>query len=89
MPRLLSPAAGFVGAGKVWMPPGYIDAPALVQFLDDLRSQAANTGDRREATFRRNPLVGSVETVRERLLAEQAQVVAEEIECVDECVHLG
>lgn len=62
-------AAGFVGAGKVWMPPGYIDAPALVQFLDDLRSQAANTGDRREATFRRNPLVGSVETVRERLLA--------------------
>ena len=31
-------AAGFVGPGKVWMPPGYIDPPALVQFLADLRA---------------------------------------------------
>jgi len=63
-------AAGFVGAGKVWMPPGYIDAPALVQFLEDLRAQAsaARATDRAEALFRRSPLVGSVSTVRERLL---------------------
>ena len=33
-------AAGFVGPGKVWMPPGYLEAPALVQFLEDLRGQA-------------------------------------------------
>jgi alkanesulfonate monooxygenase SsuD/methylene tetrahydromethanopterin reductase-like flavin-dependent oxidoreductase (luciferase family) len=63
-------SAGFVGAGKVWMPPGYIDAPALVQFLDDLRGQAAATPgtDRMKALLSRYPLVGSVDTVRERLL---------------------
>jgi alkanesulfonate monooxygenase SsuD/methylene tetrahydromethanopterin reductase-like flavin-dependent oxidoreductase (luciferase family) len=63
-------SAGFVGSGKVWMPPGYIDAPALVQFLADLRAQAtAPRGDDRfAALFARSPLIGSVETVRERLL---------------------
>ena len=64
-------AAGFVGAGKVWMPPGYIDPPALVQFLEDLRGQAASAkaagGSRVDALFRRNPMVGSPSTVAERL----------------------
>ncbi|HMD46838.1 MAG TPA: LLM class flavin-dependent oxidoreductase [Acidimicrobiales bacterium] len=62
-------AAGFVGAGKVWMPPGYIDPPALVQFLDDLRAQAEGPrpSDPREAMAARSPLVGSPETVRQRL----------------------
>ena len=63
-------AAGFVGPGKVWMPPGYIDPPALVSFLDQLRSTMGGPrpADLREALARRTPLVGSVETVRERLL---------------------
>jgi alkanesulfonate monooxygenase SsuD/methylene tetrahydromethanopterin reductase-like flavin-dependent oxidoreductase (luciferase family) len=63
-------AAGFIGVGKVWMPPGYIDPPALVQFLDDLRSQVsgARPADKAEAFAARAPLMGSVETVRERLL---------------------
>jgi len=61
-------AAGFVGAGKVWMPPGYIDPPALVQFTDDLRAMASRSAEGRDALWRSYPLVGSVETVRERLL---------------------
>ena len=35
-------AAGFVGPGKVWMPPGYIDPPALVKFL--VRTAGARRG---------------------------------------------
>jgi alkanesulfonate monooxygenase SsuD/methylene tetrahydromethanopterin reductase-like flavin-dependent oxidoreductase (luciferase family) len=64
-------AAGFVGAGKVWMPPGYIDAPPLVQFLAELRAMAGapRASDPKEAVWRRTPLVGSPDTVRERLLA--------------------
>ncbi len=61
-------AAGFVGAGKVWMPPGYIDAEALVQFLSDLRATAARRRDGPAALFQTYPMVGSVESVRERLL---------------------
>jgi alkanesulfonate monooxygenase SsuD/methylene tetrahydromethanopterin reductase-like flavin-dependent oxidoreductase (luciferase family) len=63
-------AAGFVGPGKVWMPPGYIDPPALVKFLDDLRSMVTGPrpSDPAAAMFRRSPLVGSPETVAERLL---------------------
>jgi alkanesulfonate monooxygenase SsuD/methylene tetrahydromethanopterin reductase-like flavin-dependent oxidoreductase (luciferase family) len=57
-------AAGFIGAGKVWMPPGYIDAPALVKFLADLRAQASAP----RSGWASAPLVGSVETVRQRLL---------------------
>jgi alkanesulfonate monooxygenase SsuD/methylene tetrahydromethanopterin reductase-like flavin-dependent oxidoreductase (luciferase family) len=64
-------AAGFVGPGKVWMPPGYIEAPALVQFLKELRAMAgsARPSDPKAAVWQRTPLVGSPETVRERLLA--------------------
>jgi alkanesulfonate monooxygenase SsuD/methylene tetrahydromethanopterin reductase-like flavin-dependent oxidoreductase (luciferase family) len=64
-------AAGFVGPGKVWMPPGYIDAPPLVQFLAELRAMASapRPSDPKEAVWRRTPLVGSPDTVRERLLA--------------------
>jgi alkanesulfonate monooxygenase SsuD/methylene tetrahydromethanopterin reductase-like flavin-dependent oxidoreductase (luciferase family) len=64
-------AAGFVGPGKVWMPPGYIDPPALVQFLSDLRAMAggARPSDPKSAVWHRAPLVGSPDTVRERLLA--------------------
>ena len=64
-------AAGFVGAGKVWMPPGYIDPPALVQFLSELRAMVGGERpkDAKEAVWRRSPLVGSPDTVRERLLA--------------------
>ena len=64
-------AAGFVGPGKVWMPPGYIDPPALVQFLSELRGMAGGhrPADRKEAVWLRTPLVGSPDTVRERLLA--------------------
>ncbi len=64
-------AAGFVGPGKVWMPPGYIDPPALVQFLAELRGMVAGgrPTDAKEAVWKRAPLVGSPETVRERLLA--------------------
>ena len=64
-------AAGFVGACKVWMPPGYIEAPALVQFLAELRAMASapRPTDPKEAVWRRTPLVGSPETVRQRLLA--------------------
>lgn len=64
-------AAGFVGPGKVWMPPGYIEAPALVQFLKELRAMAGapRPSDQKEAVWRRTPLVGSPDTVRERLLA--------------------
>lgn len=63
-------AAGFVGPGKVWMPPGYIDPPALVAFLDGLRATvtAPRAADPAEAMARRAPLIGSVETVRRRLL---------------------
>ena len=61
-------AAGFVGQGKVWMPPGYIDPEALVQFLADLRAQADRRRDGPAALFQAYPMVGSVETVRERLL---------------------
>jgi len=64
-------AAGFVGPGKVWMPPGYIDPPALVQFLAELRGmvERSRPDDPRQAVWRRSPLVGSPETVRTRLLA--------------------
>lgn len=64
-------AAGFVGPGKVWMPPGYIDPPALVQFLAELRALVAGArpSDAKAAMWKRAPLVGSPETVRERLLA--------------------
>jgi alkanesulfonate monooxygenase SsuD/methylene tetrahydromethanopterin reductase-like flavin-dependent oxidoreductase (luciferase family) len=64
-------AAGFVGPGKVWMPPGYIDPPALVSFLAELRALVTGPrpADVREATWKRSPLIGSPETVRERLLA--------------------
>jgi alkanesulfonate monooxygenase SsuD/methylene tetrahydromethanopterin reductase-like flavin-dependent oxidoreductase (luciferase family) len=64
-------AAGFVGPGKVWMPPGYIDPPALVQFLADLRGmvEGARPTDAAAAVWRRSPLVGSPATVRKRLLA--------------------
>jgi alkanesulfonate monooxygenase SsuD/methylene tetrahydromethanopterin reductase-like flavin-dependent oxidoreductase (luciferase family) len=64
-------AAGFVGPGKVWMPPGYIDPPALVQFLAELRAMVGGPRpqDPKEAVWRRSPLVGSPDTVRERLLA--------------------
>ena len=64
-------AAGFVGPGKIWMPPGYLDPPALVQFLTDLRAQAAvpRPRDPKEAIWRRSPLIGSPDTVRDRLLA--------------------
>jgi alkanesulfonate monooxygenase SsuD/methylene tetrahydromethanopterin reductase-like flavin-dependent oxidoreductase (luciferase family) len=63
-------AAGFVGPGKVWMPPGYIDPPALVQFLADLREmvQGPRPSDAAEAVWKRSPLIGSPATVRERLL---------------------
>jgi alkanesulfonate monooxygenase SsuD/methylene tetrahydromethanopterin reductase-like flavin-dependent oxidoreductase (luciferase family) len=61
-------AAGFVGAGKVWMPPGYLEPEALVQFLADLRATADRHRDGRGALFETYPMVGSVETVRERLL---------------------
>ena len=61
-------AAGFVGAGKVWMPPGYLDAAPLVQFLADLRQTADRRRDGPQALFDAYPMVGSVETVRERLL---------------------
>jgi alkanesulfonate monooxygenase SsuD/methylene tetrahydromethanopterin reductase-like flavin-dependent oxidoreductase (luciferase family) len=63
-------AAGFVGPGKVWMPPGYIDPPALVQFLSDLRGmvQGPRPSDAASAVWHRSPLVGSPATVRERLL---------------------
>jgi alkanesulfonate monooxygenase SsuD/methylene tetrahydromethanopterin reductase-like flavin-dependent oxidoreductase (luciferase family) len=64
-------AAGFVGPGKVWMPPGYLDPPALVQFLGELRGmvEGHRPADPRHAVWRRSPLVGGVDTVRERLLA--------------------
>ncbi len=63
-------AAGFVGPGKVWMPPGYIDPPALVQFLAELRAMVdgPRPKDPKEAVWHRTPLVGSPDTVRERLL---------------------
>jgi alkanesulfonate monooxygenase SsuD/methylene tetrahydromethanopterin reductase-like flavin-dependent oxidoreductase (luciferase family) len=63
-------AAGFVGPGKVWMPPGYIDPPALVQFLADLRGmvQGPRPTDAAAAVWKRSPLIGSPATVRERLL---------------------
>jgi alkanesulfonate monooxygenase SsuD/methylene tetrahydromethanopterin reductase-like flavin-dependent oxidoreductase (luciferase family) len=63
-------AAGFVGAGKVWMPPGYIDPPALTSFLESLRAQSKGPrpSDAKEAVWKRAPLVGSPETVAERLL---------------------
>jgi alkanesulfonate monooxygenase SsuD/methylene tetrahydromethanopterin reductase-like flavin-dependent oxidoreductase (luciferase family) len=62
-------AAGFVGPGKVWMPPGYIEPPALVQFLAELRGlvEGPRPTDPKVAVWRRSPLVGSPETVRERL----------------------
>jgi alkanesulfonate monooxygenase SsuD/methylene tetrahydromethanopterin reductase-like flavin-dependent oxidoreductase (luciferase family) len=60
-------AAGFVGTGKVWMPPGYIDPPALVKFTEDLRAKVAQASDDKKLSGQ--PLVGSVETVRSRLLA--------------------
>jgi len=64
-------AAGLVGPGKVWMPPGYIDPPALVQFLADLRGmvQGPRPSDAAAAVWKRSPLIGSPATVRERLLA--------------------
>jgi alkanesulfonate monooxygenase SsuD/methylene tetrahydromethanopterin reductase-like flavin-dependent oxidoreductase (luciferase family) len=64
-------AAGFVGPGKVWMPPGYIDPPALVQFLGELRAmvESPRSSDPKEAMWKRSPLIGSPQTVRERLLA--------------------
>lgn len=64
-------AAGFVGAGKVWMPPGYIDPPALVQFLSDLGAQAtaARPSDPKAALWARAPMIGSPETVARRLSA--------------------
>ncbi|HUY64574.1 MAG TPA: LLM class flavin-dependent oxidoreductase [Acidimicrobiales bacterium] len=64
-------AAGFVGPGKVWMPPGYIDPPALVQFLGELRAMvgAPRPSDPKAALWQRSPLVGSPDTVAERLLA--------------------
>jgi alkanesulfonate monooxygenase SsuD/methylene tetrahydromethanopterin reductase-like flavin-dependent oxidoreductase (luciferase family) len=64
-------AAGFVGPGKVWMPPGYIDPPALVQFLADLRAmvEGPRPTDPAVAVWRRSPLIGSPETVRQRLLS--------------------
>ena len=63
-------AAGFVGPGKVWMPPGYIDPPALVQFLAELRAMVGGRrpSDPKEAVWKRTPLVGSPETVRQRLV---------------------
>ena len=63
-------AAGFVGPGKVWMPPGYIDPPALVKFLSELRGlvEGPRPSDPKAAVWRRSPLIGSPETVRERLL---------------------
>lgn len=61
-------AAGFVGAGKVWMPPGYIEPEALVQFLADLRAGADRRKRGPDALFDAYPMVGSVETVREKLL---------------------
>jgi alkanesulfonate monooxygenase SsuD/methylene tetrahydromethanopterin reductase-like flavin-dependent oxidoreductase (luciferase family) len=61
-------AAGFVGVGKVWMPPGYVDAPAVVQFLDDMRERASATRPSSDRLWDAYPLVGSVETVRENLL---------------------
>jgi hypothetical protein len=53
------------------MPPGYIEPPALVQFLGELRAlvEGPRASDPRQAVWRRAPLVGSVETVRTRLLA--------------------
>jgi alkanesulfonate monooxygenase SsuD/methylene tetrahydromethanopterin reductase-like flavin-dependent oxidoreductase (luciferase family) len=64
-------AAGFVGAGKVWMPPGYIDAPQLIDFLSDLRAQASTPrpSSAMEAMWARSPLIGSPQTVAERLSA--------------------
>ena len=64
-------AAGFVGTGKVWMPPGYIEPEALVRFLGELRTQAQTPPppDPTEALWRRAPLVGSPDTVRARLTA--------------------
>jgi hypothetical protein len=52
------------------MPPGYIDPPALVQFLSDLRGmvEGERPSDPKQAVWRRSPLVGSVETVRARLV---------------------
>jgi len=62
-------AAGFVGPGKVWMPPGYIDPPALVEFLSEVRAQTEGRRgtDALADLWRRAPLVGSVDTVRSRL----------------------
>ena len=64
-------ASGFVGPGKVWMPPGYLEPPALVQFLGELRAmvEGPRPTDPRHAVWRRSPLIGSVDTVRERLLS--------------------
>ncbi|HXQ90115.1 MAG TPA: LLM class flavin-dependent oxidoreductase [Acidimicrobiales bacterium] len=64
-------AAGFVGPGKVWMPPGYIDPPALVQFLSELRAmvRGPRPADAASAVWQRSPLIGSPATVRERLLS--------------------
>ena len=54
------------------MPPGYIDPPALVAFLDGLRTMvsAPRPTDPAEAMAKRAPLMGSVDTVRQRLLAK-------------------
>jgi alkanesulfonate monooxygenase SsuD/methylene tetrahydromethanopterin reductase-like flavin-dependent oxidoreductase (luciferase family) len=62
-------AAGFVGPGKVWMPPGYIDPSALVQFLAELRAlvDSPRLKDVKEAVWKRSPLIGSPDTVRRRL----------------------
>src|SRR5271154_1819940 len=53
------------------MPPGYIDPPALVQFLADLRGlvEGPRPSDAAAAVWKRSPLIGSPATVRERLLA--------------------
>ena len=80
-------AAGFVGPGKVWMPPGYLEAPALVQFLEDLRGQvhsarggaghvrgAAARDSQATSVWSRAPLIGSPETVRRRLSAYVRQL---------------